>query len=260
MGKFPKHKKNGLPLLDEDSYSTWKQRMPTYIQSTDYSLWTMIEHGYDVPKSVPTGADELKECQQNIKAIGMLQATFDEKVFDKVKDLKTAKEIWEKLEQRYEGISKSMELKLESLTEQLHQIKMRTDEDIKGYQDRVETLISKIKGLGGEEISDEWLAKRILRTVTRKFESKVSVLEESQDKLTSKYVFETLYHYESRINQEDEPSAKKQLSKLFQNMKKDQHQNKRASHTPAAMQMIKSLQTSLKDFLGAQVSIKVSFH
>ena len=153
--------------------------MTTYIQSTNYSLWTIIEHGYDVPKNVPTGADELREYQQNIKAIGMLHATFDEKVFDKVKDLKTTKEIWDKLEQRYEGTSKSKKLKLESLTEQLHQIKMRTNEDIRGYQDRVETLVSKIKGLGKDEISDEWVAKRVLRTMTRKFEPKVLVLEES---------------------------------------------------------------------------------
>ena len=57
------------------------------------------------------------------------------------------------------GTSKSKELKLESLTEQLHQIKIRTNEDIRGYQDRVETLVSKIKGLGKDEISDEWVAK-----------------------------------------------------------------------------------------------------
>ena len=68
---------------------------------------------------------------------------------------------------------------MESLTEQLHQIKMRIDEDIRGYQDRVETFVSRIKGLGGEEVPDDWLAKRILRTITRKFEPKVSILEES---------------------------------------------------------------------------------
>ena len=208
MEKFPKHNKNGLPLLDEDSYSTWKQRMTTYIQSTYYSLWTIIEHGHNVPQAVPTGADELKVYQQKIKAIGMLHVTFDEKVFDKVKDSKTTKEISDKLEQWYEGTSKSKELKLESLTEQLHQLKIRTYKDIRGYQDRVETLVSRIKGLGGVEVPDDWLTKRILRTITRKFESKVYVLEESKEKLTSEYVFKTLYHHESRINQEDEPSAK----------------------------------------------------
>ena len=64
--------------------------------------------------------------------------------------------------------------------EQLHQLKMRTDEDIRGYQDRVEALVSKLKGLGKDDISDNWVAKRVLRTVTRKFEPKVYVLEKAQ--------------------------------------------------------------------------------
>ena len=61
MGKFAKYNKNGIPLLEEDSYSTWKRRMTTHIQSTNYALWTIIENGYVVPKNVPTGEDELKE-------------------------------------------------------------------------------------------------------------------------------------------------------------------------------------------------------
>ena len=76
--------------------------------------------------------------------------------------------------------------------EQLHQLKMRTDEDIRGYQDRVEALVSKIKGLGKDGITDELVAKRVLRTATRKYEPKVSVLEESTKDLTSEYVFDTL--------------------------------------------------------------------
>jgi hypothetical protein len=107
MGKFAKYNKNGMPLLDEDLYSSWKQRMTTHIQSIDYALWTIIENGYVVPKSAPTGQDELKAHQLNIKAIAMLHATVDEKVFDKIQDLKSTKEIWDKLEQRYEGTSKS---------------------------------------------------------------------------------------------------------------------------------------------------------
>ena len=63
--------------------------------------------------------------------------------------------------------------------EQLHQLKMRTDEDIRGYQERVEALVSKIKGLGKDGITSELVAKRVLRIVTKKFEPKVYVLEES---------------------------------------------------------------------------------
>ena len=86
---------------------------------------------------------------------------------------------------------------------------MRTDEDIRGYQDCVESLVSKVRSLGKkEDPTDDWVAKRVLRTVTRKFEPKVSILEEREDTPSSKQVFDILYHFESRINQEDEPSTK----------------------------------------------------
>ena len=85
---------------------------------------------------------------------------------------------------------------------------MRTDEDIRSYQDRVDALVSKLKGLGMEGITDEMVEKWVLRTVTKKFEPKVSIMEERKDPLSSEQVFDTLHHFESRINQEDEPSAK----------------------------------------------------
>ena len=124
-------------------------------------------------------------------------------------DLEQQQKIRDKLEQRYEGTNKSKELRLESLTEQLHLLKMRTDEDIRGYQDRLEALVSKVRSLGKkEEFADDWVAKRVLRTVTRKFEPKVSVLEEWKDTPTSEQVFDILYHFETKLNQEDEPSTK----------------------------------------------------
>ena len=159
MGKFAKYNKSGVLLLEEDSYLARKQRMSLYIQSIDYDLWTIIEEGYDVPESAPSREDEKKKHQLNIKAMQLLQGALDDRVFDKMMDLKTAKDIWDKLEQRYEGTNRSKELRLESLMEQLHQIKMRIDEDIRGYQDRVEALVSKLKGLGMEGITDELVAK-----------------------------------------------------------------------------------------------------
>ena len=93
MGKFAKYNKNGVPLLEEDSYSSWKQRMRTHIQSTDYTLWEIIKNGYVVPESVPIGEDESKAHQLNLKAINMLHGAFDEKVFEKIKDFESVKEI-----------------------------------------------------------------------------------------------------------------------------------------------------------------------
>lgn len=209
MVKFAKYNKSGVPLLEEDSYPTWKSRMKFYLQSTDYKLWDIISGGYVVPTNIPIDEAGLKPFQLNLKAIDMLHGALDEKAFDMIDGLGTTKEIWDKLEQRYEGTNKSKELRLESLMEQLHQLKMRTDEDIRGYQDRVEALVNKIRSLGKkDDPADDWVAKRVLRTVIRKFEPKVSVLEEREDPPSAEQVFDILYHFETKLNQEDEPSTK----------------------------------------------------
>ena len=134
MVKFAKYNKSGVPLLEEDSYPAWKQRMKSYLQSTDYELWEIIRRGYVVPTTIPRNEEVVKAFKLNLKAIEKLHGVLDEKAFDMIDGLGTTKEIWYKLEQRYEGTNKSKELRLESLMEQLHQLKMRTDEDIRGYQ------------------------------------------------------------------------------------------------------------------------------
>ena len=183
--------------------------MITYLKSTDYDLWEIIRKGYFVPTNIPTDEAGAKAFQLNLKAIERPHGALDEKVFEMIDGLGTAKEIWDKLEQRFEGTNTSKELRLESLSEQLQQIKMRTDEDIRSYQDRVEALVSKVRSLGKKEIpTDDWVAKRVLRTVTRKFEPKVSVLEDREKTPLTEQVFDILYHYETKLNQDEEPSAR----------------------------------------------------
>ena len=93
--------------------------MKSYLQSTDYELWEIITKGYVVPTTIPKEEEVVKAFQLNLKAIEKLHGALDEKTFDMIDGLGTAKEIWDKLEQRYEGTNKSKELRLESLSEQL---------------------------------------------------------------------------------------------------------------------------------------------
>ena len=93
MVKFAKYNKSGVPLLEENSYPAWKQRMRTHLQSTDFALWDIIEDGYDVPKATPDDEKEFKQFHLNLKAIEKLHGALDEKVFDMIDGLGIAKEI-----------------------------------------------------------------------------------------------------------------------------------------------------------------------
>ena len=63
MVKFAKYSKSGVPLLEEDSYPTWKSRMRTHLQGGEAGLWSIVEFGYDVPEKTPDDEGEYKKFQ-----------------------------------------------------------------------------------------------------------------------------------------------------------------------------------------------------
>jgi hypothetical protein len=75
----------------------------------------------------------VKLGQNNSKAINALLNGLGEMVFTKFAHCKSAKEIWEKLRNIYEGDSKVKEAKLQTYRDQFEQLKMKEDENITAY-------------------------------------------------------------------------------------------------------------------------------
>ena len=67
--------------------------------------------------------------------------------------------------------------KLQSLKVQYEILKMKDEENISEYFERVENLINAIQGLG-VEVTDYELVEKILRTLPMEYNPKVSTLED----------------------------------------------------------------------------------
>ncbi|KAH9330786.1 hypothetical protein KI387_002894, partial [Taxus chinensis] len=59
-------------------------------------------------------------------------------------------------------------------------LKMSDDESIVTYFLRVDKVVNTMKGLG-EDVKEEVVVQKILRSLTPKFDSKVSTIEEAKD-------------------------------------------------------------------------------
>ena len=68
--------------------------------------------------------------------------------FVKVMHLQTAKEMWDKHMNSYEGNEKVNDVKLQTYRVQFEKIQMKEDETIGNYFLRVEELVNVMKGLG----------------------------------------------------------------------------------------------------------------
>jgi sirohydrochlorin ferrochelatase len=95
-----------------------------------------------------------------------------ETIFTKVAHCKSAKEIWEKTRNIYEGDTKVKEAKLQTYRGQFEQLKMKEDENIAAYFLRVGKTVNSIIGLG-EEIQESVIVQKVLRSLPMRFNPKI---------------------------------------------------------------------------------------
>eukprot|EP00253_Pinus_taeda_P004282 PITA_04282 len=136
-----------LPIFDGSNFVSWKIRTTTYLQSLRIDVWEIMEEGYTFPTTIPTDT------------------------------LTSAKEIWDKIVLSYEGDSQIKRAKLQTLRIQYETLKMHSDEIIASYFSHIDEVVNCMKNLG-EETKEVTLVKKVLRSLSAKFESKVSTIEE----------------------------------------------------------------------------------
>jgi hypothetical protein len=129
--------KNGIPQFDGHKYVFWSIRMKTYIQAHGFQVWQSIVDGYTKLIVTPTNDKAVKFGENNSKDEKSLLNGLSDTVFTKVAHCKSAKEIWDKLQNIYEGDSKVKAAKLQTyrgrFRGRLKQLKMKEDEDITAY-------------------------------------------------------------------------------------------------------------------------------
>ena len=104
------------PLFSGSHFSSWKQRMEVFLQSIDIELWFIVNlDSYEtttfdanMDRNRPKAMNELSVRDKmnltlNAKAMNVLYNTLDANESTKIKNCKSAKEIWDKLCDIHEG-------------------------------------------------------------------------------------------------------------------------------------------------------------
>src|ERR1700729_332907 len=168
------------PVFDGTNFNYWKVRVTAYLQSLGTEVWNIVETGYAFPSTTPTDADEKKKYETNAKAVSTLLGCISQTEFMKVMHYKSAKEIWEKIVTSYEGDEQVKRAELQTLRIQYETLKMYNDESVANYFLRVDEVVNCMKNLG-EEIKEAIVVEKVLRSLSPKFESKVSAIEEKEN-------------------------------------------------------------------------------
>eukprot|EP00253_Pinus_taeda_P009754 PITA_09754 len=146
------------PIFDGTNFVYWKVKIVTaYLQSLGTEVWDIIDTGYTFPSTTPTDPAEKKQFETNAKAINTLLGCLSQSEFVKVKQAKL----------------QTLRIKYENLI-------MYNDESVANYFLRIDEIVNCMKNLG-EEIKEVVVVQKVLRSLSPKFESKVSAIEEKEN-------------------------------------------------------------------------------
>jgi hypothetical protein len=174
--------------------------MRTYLMALGFNVWDVVDTEYTKPVVLASKDDKL-EFSFNAKGMNVILNGLVEAEFVKVMHLETAKAMWDKFINSYEGNEKVKDAKLQTYRLKFEQLNINEDETVSKYFLRVEELVNSMEGIG-EKIEESFLVQKILRSLLDKFNPKVSTIEELNDlkTLSIDQLLGTLTTYELRIN------------------------------------------------------------
>ncbi|KAK2449300.1 gag-protease polyprotein [Trifolium repens] len=211
------------PFLDGTNYDYWKSRMTAFLKSIDSRTWKAVLRGWEHPKiKDANGADteELKPEEDwtpaedtlalgNNKALNALFNGVDKNMFRLIKQCTIAKDAWEILKTTHEGTSKVKSSRLQLLHSKFENLRMKEEETIYDFHMSILDLANSFDSLG-ERLSDEKLVRKILRSLPKRFDMKVTAIEEAQNIASMKVeeVVGSLQTFEMNFSEKVEKKGK----------------------------------------------------
>ncbi|XP_045799072.1 uncharacterized protein LOC123893185 [Trifolium pratense] len=210
-------------LIGPENYDYWKAKMMAFLKSIDSRTWKAIENGWEAPVVLDKDGNKTTEVKAvkdyskdedelalgNSKALNAIFNGVDINMFRLVKRCTVAKNAWEILRKAHEGTSKVKLSKLQMLRTNFENLCMKEEETIHDFHMNILEFANSFDALG-EPISDEKLVSKILRSLPKRFDMKVTAIEESQDLATIQVdeLIGSLQTYELGMNQRKEKKNK----------------------------------------------------
>jgi len=104
--------------------------MKIYLESINDRVWEVMENDFEILDPTNPTDNERANKQCNTMALNTIYNGIDSKVFEQVKDLEKASEVWTRLDETYEGTTTVKSAKLYLLEDKLCNFKMKVDESI----------------------------------------------------------------------------------------------------------------------------------
>jgi hypothetical protein len=238
------------PVLYGEDYCMWSDKMRHHLTSLHASICDIVEFGAHVPSMGDEGYDSNEVTQIwhfDSQATTILLASLCQEEYNKVRGLKSAKEIWDVLKTVHEGDEVTKITKRETVEGELGRFVLNQGEKPQAMYNRLKTLVNQVRNLRSTKWDDHKMVKVILRSLVFRNPTQVQLIRGdpryklmSPEEVIGKFVsFELMIKGSKQIINLEQgdtstPRCNPSHSKLQRRRKKSLHQVDPPSTPPSS--------------------------
>ena len=177
---------SNILILDSKNWERWSALMRSLFGAQDLS--DLVQNGFEEP---PANATDVQRAtfkenkKKDYKALFYIQQNVDNQHFEKIAKATRSKEAWDILENYHNGGEKVKQVKLQSYRRKYEMMQMEEDQKVSDYFSKMNEIVNLMKNCG-ENISDQMVVEKVLRSLSQKFDFIVVAIQETKDVKTMK--------------------------------------------------------------------------
>ncbi|XP_012453244.1 uncharacterized protein LOC105775262 [Gossypium raimondii] len=171
------------PVFNGEGYHIWVVKMKSYLQA--FKLWEVVNSDVEPAplRANPNMAQIRQHTDERIKRhkdMSCIQNNVSEVIFTRVMACESPKQAWDRLNEEFQGTKRTRQQQLLNLIRDFENLKMKKEERMKQYSDRIMAILNSIRLLG-DQLSEARIVEKVIATLPKRYEAKISSLEDSRD-------------------------------------------------------------------------------
>ena len=143
-----------IPVYNGTNYPYWKDKMKRNIISIDAAAWKVVKDGVHVADLTDPTEEEKKNQALDAQVQVFITNHVTPEPYHQVKNIPSAKGVWDYLEKIGEGVSTQKDARIYTLQSKFHRFKHREGENVAAIYNRLTALANELTSLGAEDVTD----------------------------------------------------------------------------------------------------------
>src|ERR1043165_819485 len=200
-----------IPIFDGSDYPYWKDKMMRNIFVIDRKAWKIVEEGGTVVDKDNLTEEEKKDLDIDNQVWLFITNHLVPAKYHEVKNIPSAKGVWEYLEKIGEGKTTQKDARIDILRSKFHRFKRHEGEKVNSIYNRLVALANELESLGAKDVDPHMVVRMLLRSLDESFSHVNLMIKERSDyrKMVPVDVLERLTTFEKEEDEKREINGTK---------------------------------------------------